>query len=57
MVGVDHSSSQGVVAHMLHATENYLVKVYHSIILNSMRVKAVLIVLGQLSNIHLLEVC
>ena len=42
---------------MLRATEHCQVKVYHSIILNPMRVKAVLIVLGQLSNVHLLEVC
>ena len=45
-----------VVVHMLCATENYQVKVYHSIILNPMRVKAVLIALGQLSNVHVLEV-
>ena len=37
-----------VVADMLRATENYLVKMYHSIILNPMRVEAVLKVLSQL---------
>ena len=46
-----------VVADMLHATENYQVKSVSFNYFESITVKVILIVLGQLSNFHLLEVC
>ena len=49
--------SEYVVADMLHATENYQVKSVSFNYFESVILKAVLIVLDQLANVHLLEVC